>query len=56
MREPYAAVGIDDHVVRLDFLPRQVVLGDDDACGTPGRARRDLELEAVHGLGAEVER
>ena len=38
MREPDAAVAIDDHVVRLDLLPRQIVFGDDDARRAAGRA------------------
>ena len=47
VREPHAAVGIDDHVVGLNLFPRQIVFGDDDAGGAAGRARRGRELEAV---------
>ena len=56
MREPDAAVGIDDHVVRLDLFSRQIVFGDDHARGAAFRARRGRELEAVRRAAAEVER
>ena len=56
VRVPDAAVGIDDDVVRLDLLPRQIVFGDDDARGAAAGARRKLEFEAVLGLGREIER
>ena len=56
MRVPDHAVGIDDHVVRLDLLARKIVFGDDDAGRAAGRPRRGLELEAdAPRVGAEID-
>ena len=41
------AVTIDDDVVRLDFLPWQIVLGDNDTGSPAGRSRSSLEFEVV---------
>ena len=43
MGEPDHALVIDDDVVRLDLLARQIVFGDDDAGRAAGRARQRLE-------------
>ena len=44
IRVPDDAVLIDDHVMRLRFLPRQVVFRIDDVGGAALRARQRLEL------------
>ena len=41
---PGIAVGIDDDVMRIGVLPRQVVFGDDHAGGAALRPRQRLEL------------
>ena len=56
VRIPDHAVGIDDHVVGLNLLSGQIIFGDDDARSAAGRTRRHLEVEAVLGLAAEIER
>src|SRR5213075_71073 len=43
-RVPRDALCIDDHVVRLDGLARQVVFGIDDARRAPARPRKGLQL------------
>ena len=44
-REPDHAVDIDDHIMRLDRLARQIVFGIDDAGRRAGRTRQGLEFE-----------
>ena len=56
MGEPDHAVGIDDGVVRLDLLPRQIIFGDDDAGRASGRARQRLERIVPHFVFAEIDR
>src|SRR5262249_3631677 len=56
MAEPDHAVGIDHCIVRLDLLTRQIVLSDDHARGTPGRARQPLELVGPDFLFAQIDR
>ncbi len=56
MGEPDHAVGIDDGVVRLDLLSRQIVFGDHNARRTPGRARQRLELIVPNLVPAEIDR
>ena len=46
---------IDDHVMRLDRLARQIVFGIDDARRRAGRARQGLQFEIPFRPGAEVD-
>ena len=54
-RVPGDAVGIDDHVVRLDGLAPEVILGDDDAGGAALGTRQRLELVLPLRAGAQVD-
>src|SRR5262249_2669309 len=53
---PGDAARVDDDVVRLAGLVRQVVLGIDDLRRLPRRSRRCLERIAPLGSGAQIER
>ena len=44
---PGVAVGIDDHVMRQGFFPRQVIFGDDDVGRPALRARQPLERQTL---------
>ena len=56
MAEPDHAVGVDDDVVRLNLLSRQIVFGDDHAGRPSGRARQGLERIGPGLLAAEIDR
>jgi hypothetical protein len=56
VRVPDGAVLVDDHVVRLDRLARQVVLGDDHLGGASGRARQRLERIIPGRVFAQIDR
>ena len=55
VRVPGDAVLIDDHVVRLDGLARQVVFGDDHAGGAAARTRQRLERIVPLRLRAQID-
>ena len=55
IRIPDHAVGIDQHVVRLDFLPRQIVFGDDRARAAAFDARQCLQRIFPFRRRAEID-
>ena len=56
MRVPDHAVGIDDDVVRLNLLPREIVFGDDDVASRVRLGRGEVfQLEAMRRLAAEID-
>jgi hypothetical protein len=55
MRVPDHALGIDDDVVGLNLLPREIVFRDDDSRRASGRTRPAFQLELVPGLAAEID-
>src|SRR5262252_929543 len=56
MGEPDRTLVVQNHIMRLDLLARQIILGDDDPGGTAGRSGEPLQLVSPCLVFAQVDR